>query len=672
MTEQEFENMLNTFASNLGNISGATDDLVRSLRTQNTQAQVSAQITERMNRLKAQEEARTKSLGAAQDALQRAFGQLANGFGTQTRGVMNATGAYTAVIPTLDLMANTVKSVVEAVGQMVSNISAFGFSTGNVSAGMAKLANTGIDFLVNVLKLNIETAQRVIDQFNSVAKSGATFGGSIDRMRAAAANASIPLSVFTDLIKTNSANLGQMSLGMQRSAAEIARMGTTIKNGNPQLLAMYGSQEDINNAIVEYVDLQRRVGVDALADQAALRTGATAYLQQQKELTALTGKSVEEQKRSQEERRKDAAYQIALNRMGADARLNAEYAIEQIAAKFGPEAAQYAKEYISTGGQVISKAGIIFESMAGPLVNTVQGIAGGLNQSTDAFKQFTASTIQKDARRNADFLTSQNETLAVLVQAGRTSNEVVTQIVGITGNVLSGLASAQKAEQTRKEFLDELQKGIGASSQAALNAYNSLLEQQKKLDTLGTQNIAQLGTFIDALYGLQEKFLSGQQHVSEAVNALVNGDMKAFGTAVKNLADYIAKQFGIETAPAATPAPPPSTTTPSVEGRGGVAPSRPGLPQQPVNPQQSNPAYPVPPTQNVPRRAEGGITAGPVIAGEAGPEAVIPLKQGSVPVALDISPLIQAMDEQVSISRDLLDEMRDAVDVQKRILQATY
>lgn len=672
MTEQEFENLLNTFANNMGNISGATDQLVNSLRNQNTQEQVSAQITSRLNRLKAEEEARTRSINAAKTALAHGFGELLNGFNSQTRAVMDATGAYTAVLPTIDLLANTVKSVIDAVGSLTSNVSILGFSTGQVGTGLAKLANTGLDFFASVLKLNIQTAQAVIDQFNGIVKSGATFGGSIDRMRESAASAGIPLRIFTDLIKTNSANLGQMSLGMQNSASAIARMGTTIRNGNPQLLAMYGTQEELNNAVVEYVDMQRRVGIDALADQTALRAGATAYLYQQKELTALTGKSAEELKRSQEERRKEAAYQIAINRMGSEARLNAEYAIEQIAAKFGPEAAQYAKEFISTGGQVISKSGIIFESLAGPLASTVQQVVSGLNQSKEAFRSTATGVIERDAKRNADYLVSNNETLAVLAQANRTSNEVVTQIVAITGNVLAGLSSAEQAGATRDTYLKELGKGIGASTEAALNAYNSLLEQQKKLDTLGTQNIAQLGKFIDALYGLQEKFISGQTHISEAVNALVTGDMEKFRTAIGNLGDYIAAQIGIREVPTGTENRLSSnlgTPSSSVEGRSVVTPTRPGLPNQPSNAQ---PSYPQAPPQNVPRRAEGGITAGPVLAGEAGPEAVIPLKQGSVPVALDIGPLVQAMDEQVSISRDLLDEMRDAVDVQKRILQATY
>ena len=38
----------------------------------------------------------------------------------------------------------------------------------------------------------------------------------------------------------------------------------------------------------------------------------------------------------------------------------------------------------------------------------------------------------------------------------------------------------------------------------------------------------------------------------------------------------------------------------------------------------------------IPKFADGGITTGPSLAGEAGPEAVIPLKNGAVPVALDM------------------------------------
>ena len=63
--------------------------------------------------------------------------------------------------------------------------------------------------------------------------------------------------------------------------------------------------------------------------------------------------------------------------------------------------------------------------------------------------------------------------------------------------------------------------------------------------------------------------------------------------------------------------------------------------------------------------AKGGITNGPSIAGEAGPEAVIPLPDGrSIPVKIDMGDLVDAINELIAINKDQLD-------MQNRIVQVS-
>jgi hypothetical protein len=54
--------------------------------------------------------------------------------------------------------------------------------------------------------------------------------------------------------------------------------------------------------------------------------------------------------------------------------------------------------------------------------------------------------------------------------------------------------------------------------------------------------------------------------------------------------------------------------------------------------------------------ANGGVTRGPSLAGEAGPEAVIPLPDGRrIPVKMDTSDLIDKLNELLSVMKDQLD-----------------
>ena len=63
--------------------------------------------------------------------------------------------------------------------------------------------------------------------------------------------------------------------------------------------------------------------------------------------------------------------------------------------------------------------------------------------------------------------------------------------------------------------------------------------------------------------------------------------------------------------------------------------------------------------------AKGGITRGPSIAGEAGPEAVVPLPDGrTIPVKMDMSSLVDKMSE-------MIDVLKDHRDTSEKILHAT-
>jgi hypothetical protein len=66
-----------------------------------------------------------------------------------------------------------------------------------------------------------------------------------------------------------------------------------------------------------------------------------------------------------------------------------------------------------------------------------------------------------------------------------------------------------------------------------------------------------------------------------------------------------------------------------------------------------------------PAYKNGGITNGPSLAGEAGPEAIIPLPNGrSIPVNMNLTALIDKFDE-------MIDVLKDNRDYSEKILHAT-
>jgi len=70
--------------------------------------------------------------------------------------------------------------------------------------------------------------------------------------------------------------------------------------------------------------------------------------------------------------------------------------------------------------------------------------------------------------------------------------------------------------------------------------------------------------------------------------------------------------------------------------------------------------------------ADGGIATTPSIAGEDGAEAVIPLKNGVVPLKVDFGQLVAVLEANMGLTREMISEMRDSKDIQQRLLNNSY
>ena len=108
-----------------------------------------------------------------------------------------------------------------------------------------------------------------------------------------------------------------------------------------------------------------------------------------------------------------------------------------------------------------------------------------------------------------------------------------------------------------------------------------------------------------------------------------------------------------------------------------IARARQAAPASPSNPTpQSVPPNPSAPGnttgQNPPENAMGGLVTSPSIVGENGPEAVIPLARGSIPMNIDFAPLIRSLDKQAYLMEQVVRNTEDTRDLQRQILSATY
>lgn len=718
----------------MGGVGAAGQDLIKVLRAMSKasadDATAAKAAADQLQKLKD----RASKLDAGLAGLATTGISIIAAFGSVTTAAYGAKGAFTAVIPTIDAFSAGIKGVVTALGEMFSGVTVAGFGFGKATEGAAKLLTTGIDLLTSVIKFQLETAQKLADNYVDMAKSGATFGGSIDRMAAAAANAQLPIADFAQLIKTNVEALVTMGGSLTQNAARVSNMSVNIGKTNKALLVQYGSYEALAQGVTEYIALQNRLGIDESRRGKGLTEAATEYLFRQKELTALTGKNAETLKKEEEARSRELAYKLKMGRLDDVAQANAREGIAMAGKLLGEEGAAYAKEYFATNGRVISQSALTYQSMNQEAAGVAAEMMSTVKQSQDAYRKGVGQYLKENAA-SLEAAALRGEQLAEINYAA--NNPILKSITETGASILNNLSLIKNYTEIEKELAKDRSAGPGAASAGFADAIEMNRKSQMLIDTTVRENMGKMSELVEFFYKQQTKMIKSQKAVSDALNALANNDMKAFKEAVKGIVTSILNikdEIDAELTPqsmkeANTKAEAAATAkdlanketdvkkkdaliqeakrledeaiaayrkadqdwyaqraqrlkTRREEGRAAAQEqNRPLLPPEtsgrPVTGKIRGAAAPVVPAANNKAlmddkgKADGGITNGPSLAGEAGPEAVIPLKNGSIPLDINLGEMISALREQTDISRDLLDAMRDSKDIQQKILYAT-
>ena len=548
--------------------------------------------------------------------------------GATAQSLYGAKEAFNSVVPALDLMSTSFQAVTDALGDAASGISVFGFSLGNAPKGLAKFVNAGVDFAVTIAKQQLQYAQNITNSFRDIGAAGITFGGSITEMTNAAANSGQTLSRMTEFITKNNAVLSQLGGNMAQNATDFLRMSRTIGLANSGLLVSYGSYEALNDGIAQYVSLQQRLGYVDLTNQKAMTQGATDYLVRQRELTAITGKRAEQLVEEEKRRRGELDYALKLGRLSEAQQKNVE-ATMNIAGRISPAAEAYIKEYFATGGNVVSKEALTFESMQGAVAKTLtETLQGATSMDAEAFKENTAKVLQANAPALEAFAKSMEELASVNRAA---MNPILTNMSATAAGILQNMNFFKNAT----EFFKTLKPPTGgdAKTEGAADAINKMVSNQQELDKLAAASITRMSTFVEAGFLAQKAIIS----LSDATAQIIGELAKGAGANTKAIQEGIERLLGVKfsgSSPNNTPrAPREDPTKPSVS------------PDTPL--------------------ALGGVATKPTIAGEDGPEAVIPLSKGAVPLDIDWTPLIMAINE-------LLAATEEGNDISERILKAGH
>jgi hypothetical protein len=587
---QQLQQMLNNAESSFGGLNSAGQQLASALlqaaKAGNTQTNAATATSQSL----AQLTARSQSVDAGFKNIGGSFVNLVNQAIDLTAVIYGADKAFTSVIPTVNAVASVLGKIITGMGQLGSGITILGMNLGKATEGVATVLNTGLDIVTNILKFQLETSQKVADQFISAAKVGALFGGSIARLGQVAADARVPIQTLVKVITSNAESLSKLGLGQEKGAAVVTAYTRKIFDSDRSLRILYGSFEELSVGVADYLTLQAQLGISSTRDYEQTKASATEYLYRQKELTAITGKNADLQKKEEEGRRNQLDYNLKLGRLVGDAKDNVQEGLALFGQVAGADGVKYLEEYFATGGKVITKSALAFQADMPDMAALGANLIESINQSRAGFRE-SAGTLFKEAQPALMAFARSQEEIATIQRAA--NNEILGVRVATASATLKGAAffenlpaALAKMEADRRN----MEKGpLDPATKAYTDAQNQLLINQSEIDKTVLKNMESIGETMRLMNILQSGFIGLNDKANELLNKIVKGEVGSDTvTLIKNFAESIGnniKELANRTDRRDAPPTAPPTATPA----GPVTVPAPAPPNPPGPVSQSNP-----------------------------------------------------------------------------------
>lgn len=593
--DPQLQQLLQQLGATAGNTSGAMQQLISALAKASAANNSGANAANLQAQALQQLQSRTQNVTNGLQGLMGTGTGLVNSFTSVTASVYGADKAFTSVIPTLDAMSNLFNRTVTAAGQLASGVTVFGMSFGRASEAISSGATAAMDILTGQLRFQLESAQKVADSFLEVGKAGATFGGSITDFAEAAKSAKTPLLEFGRFIAQNTENLSKLGTSITGAAKLAIAFGRDIFGTNDVLVALYKNIEGLSQGAAEYLALQNQLGYAGVRSTNLTKAAVEEYLVRQKELTALTGKNAETLKREEEERRKQLDYQRELARMTPEQRENAREAQALAAKVFGEAGEKYAREFISTRGNVIDPQMLAYRATNFEAVRAIENLVDGIKKPTEDFRTQYSNYF----KANADAITGEARSFEDLAAIARiANNNILTQATSAAAVASSSETLLREMDGTIQEFrvLRNRMRGdmpLDDATQAFVNAERNRSSIQQEIDKTTLQNMTKIGGVVDFLNTATLKMVEQQRNVGEILQKLKNAmdtgfsiNFDEFANDMKKFLNDTLRNMGV--GPAATPPPrpadvprdgatelPPSAAAPAIPTVAQAAPAAP-------------------------------------------------------------------------------------------------
>lgn len=540
--------------------------------------------------------------------------------------------------------------------------------------GMVQKRNAELQAKAN--EIMAEGATQLLDGYRNITKSGANFASGIDELATQSHRAGLTVKQMSEVVTQNQALLAKSGLGITGGIKKLADVGQAMTKQQQESLRRLGfNTEEIYGISAQVIADAGRLGKQLDAKEVASLT--QKYARDLKIISDITGEDARKKMDEQRKQMENLAFQDELLRtartLGLNAKETTEFTENMTASlsKKGPLFASAMNSFFANGAVVgdaavaLSQKSAEYQRMfyeAGELYKK-----GNIAQADALYEQMAkqdqAITEQQSAMSRAGNLFGEFSGANTLLMQER---QFQLGLAGIeTKNIEANI--------------DKTEKGAGR-----LNAQIAAIETagQALRVQLETGIVAQMPKFVDKLNEELRRQIAALQHytgalaeggglnikdisISGMLKKLENGFLELIGFIKKGFQDLFPEFFA-------------SIQSASEQTLKGMSLREAAEPGNRARPQESNRGFSggsggagrfreleIP---GLEQKAAGGIVNKPSIAGEAGPEAVVPLPNGGkIPVNLDMSALTSLLEKQTQQNEQILRYLRESVDVQERI-----
>lgn len=314
--------------------------------------------------------------------------------------------------------------------------------------GNVGLAAAVISKLISIQEENFAAYQKI-------SSAGANFGGSLTELRLAAMKSYLTLEQFGSLVKNNTNNLITLGGSVNSGAKAFAQYSNSILSSNlgNQLFSLGYTAEGANDAMATYLGAMGVNNAEQLKNDKTLRQGTANYLEELDRLAQVTGKSREELNEKMKKEKLDADIRMTAARMPQKERDAFMANVRYMTTMYGDAGKDMAVAQ-AQGRAVITKEGQMLSAIA-PKARDAYA------EMDRAAKQYGVGSKEYIAAQNKVSLAMQ-EGLGKVPTTVLSANDAfkgLSTAVGTTADQqMAGLTSQEAFAKRDKEIADETAK----------------------------------------------------------------------------------------------------------------------------------------------------------------------------------------------------------------------